>query len=59
MNPSPAVALAEPLVRGGCHVTIHEGTTLADGRHSERVTVTLPDGKEMCLDVRFATKDEL
>lgn len=59
MRPSPAVALSEPLVRAGCHITVHETTKLPDGRESQRIVVTLPDGKKMCADVRFATKEEL
>ena len=58
MKPSPAVALAEPLVRSGAHVTVHETAVLPDGRESQRVTVVLADGTELCADVRFATKEE-
>jgi hypothetical protein len=59
VKPSPAVALAEPLVRGGALVTVHGTTELPDGRESQNVTVRLADGTELALDVHFATKEEL
>jgi hypothetical protein len=54
---SPAVALAEPLVRGGATVTVLGTTELPGGGVSDHVAVTLADGTELGLDVHFTEEN--
>lgn len=53
MKPSPGVALAEPLVRGGACAVLHDTVTLPDGRAADHLAVRLVDGTELLVDVCF------